>query len=207
MQKIIDDPNHTESPLLVRSRRGAATPSQSAQNLEQERPLNIHAEGRCPRQRCGEAAEAAFVARAKFLGFSVLIPWGNSDRYDSAVDSGHGLLRIQVKSASSVRDSGYRVKTTGSDGHVYTIVDIDFLAGYVVPENIWYIIPVEALGKRECIYFYPHTRRGLKPAFEKYREAWCLLDCSPKARGWKDIPVVCRSKEVGVRCAVCPSRK
>jgi hypothetical protein len=42
--------------------------------------------------------------------------------------------------------------------------------------------------------------------FEKYREAWCLLDCPRKARGWKDVPVLCRSKQLGVRCAACPMR-
>jgi len=213
MRDDIDNSIGAECPILVLSQRERRlcvlipTPGQfTAQDLPQP-PLTIHADGRCPRQRSGEAAEAAFVARAKFLGFSVLIPWGNSDRYDSAVDSGHGLLRIQVKSASSMKDSGYRVKTTGGDGHVYTSKDIDFLAGYVVPENIWYIIPVEAIGKREGIYFYPHTRRGLKPTFEKYREAWCLLECSRKARGWKDIPALCRSKELEMRCAVCPLRR
>ena len=214
MPNNIDDSDHAGDPILVLSPRergvrgGTPTPGQSvSQNLHLGLPLTFHAGGRCPRQRSGEAAEAAFVARAKFLGFTVLIPWGNSDRYDSAVDSGHGLMRIQVKSASSIKESGYRVKTSGSDGQVYTIKEIDFLAGYVVPENIWYIVPVEAIGKRECIYFYPHTRRGLKPMFEKYREALCLLDCSRKVRGWKDIPVLCRSKRMSVRCAVCPLRR
>jgi hypothetical protein len=210
----IDDSSQAECPILVFSRSehclkvsDATSGPSTAPTSRQEPPLTIHASGRCPRQRSGEAAEAEFVARAKFLGFTVLIPWGNSDRYDSAVDSGHGLMRIQVKSASSMKDSGYRVKTTGSDGHVYTIKEIDFLAGYVIPENVWYIVPVEAIGQRDGIYFYPHTRRGVRPMFDKYREAWCLLDCSRKVRGWKDIPVLCRSKEVGVRCAVCPLRK
>jgi len=211
MDENIYDLDYAEYPILILSPRkhceGRPSPGHSdSQNLRQEMSLTIHASGRCPRQRSGEAAEAAFVARAKFLGFSVLIPWGNSDRYDSAVDSGHGLQRIQVKSASSMKDSGYRIKTTGSDGHVYTSKDIDFLAGYVVPENIWYIIPADAIGKREGIYFYPHTRRGLKPAFEKYREAWCFLDCPRKARGWRDVPVVCRSKQLCLHCAVCPLR-
>ena len=37
------------------------------------------------RKRLGEAAEAAFLARATTLGFSVCIPWGDSNRYDSVV--------------------------------------------------------------------------------------------------------------------------
>jgi hypothetical protein len=43
--------------------------------------------------------------------------------------------------------------------------------------------------------------------FEKYREAWCLLECSEKARGRADIPKRCRCEELAVRCAVCPKRR
>jgi hypothetical protein len=43
-------------------------------------------------------------------------------------------------------------------------------------------------------------------SFEKYREAWSLLDCSLKARGWKDIPIHCCCQELSVRCAVCLCR-
>jgi hypothetical protein len=169
---------------------------------------SIHAAAAVPtRKRIGEAAEAAFLARATALGFSVSVPWGDSNRYDSIVDPGHGLLRMQVKSATRYADGRYRVKTTGANGQVYTIADADFFIGYVVPENIWYIIPIEAVGQRKGIRFYPHTRRPSKAYFERYREAWCLLDCPRKARGRNHIPTVCRSQEVGVQCAVCPLRK
>ena len=168
-------------------------------------PITIQAVAAPTRKRRGEAAEAAFLARATALGFSVLIPWGDSDRYDSVVNRGRGLLRIQVKSATRYRDTRYRVKTCGANGQVYTKDDIDFFVGYVVPENIWYIIPIEAIGQRKGVRFYPHTRHPSKAIFERYREAWCLLDCKPTERGWQDIPVLCRSRELGVQCAVCPS--
>jgi hypothetical protein len=132
-----------------------------------------------------------------------LHPWGDSNRYDAVVDLGRKMLRVQVKSAGSF-NSGYVIKTTGANGHVYTAEELDFMAGYVVPENIWYIIPVEAVGSRGTIKFRPHSRRRVKPIFERYREAWCLLDCPRKKRGWKDIPVLCRSREVGIQCDVCP---
>jgi len=90
----------------------------------------------------GEAAEAAFLARATHLGFRVLLPWGESNPYDAAVDFGRGLLRVQVKSSGSY-NAGYTIKTTGANGRVYTLDDIDFVVGYVVPEDIWYVIPVE----------------------------------------------------------------
>jgi len=156
-------------------------------------------------KRRGEAAEAAFLARATHLGFGVLLPWGDSRPYDAAVDLGRGLLRVQVKSAGSF-NAGYVIKTTRVNGRVYTLDDIDFLVGYVVPEEIWYVIPVEALGSRSTIKFRPHSRRLVKPMFERYRDAWCLLDCPRKKRGRNDTPKICRSEEVGVRCAVCPKK-
>ena len=168
-------------------------------------PITVHAVATPTRKRRGEAAEAAFLARATALGFSVCIPWGDSNRYDSVVDLGHGLLRIQVKSATRYRDTRYRVKTCGASGLVYTAGDIDFFVAYLVPENLWYVIPIEAIGQRKGVRFYPHSRRPSKAMFEKYREAWCLLDCPKKARGWKDIPARCRSREVGTQCAACPN--
>jgi hypothetical protein len=170
-------------------------------------PLTLHAAAPPTRKRRGEAAEAAFLARATALNFSVLVPWGDSNRYDSAVDYGLGLLRIQVKSATRYAEGRYRVPTIGSNGEIYTIADIDFFVGYVFPENIWYIFPVEAIGRRKNIRFYPHTRRPYQVMSEKYREAWCLLASKREVRGWHDVPIVCRSREVGVQCAICPLRE
>jgi hypothetical protein len=157
-------------------------------------------------KRRGEAAEAAFLARATHFGFRVLLPWGESNPYDAAVDFGRGLLRVQVKSAGSY-NAGYTIKTTGANGRVYTLDDIDFVVGYVVPEDIWYVIPVEAVGNRATIKFHPRSRRVVKPMFERYRDAWCLLDCPRKKRGRDDTPKTCRSEEVGVQCAVCPKKR
>jgi hypothetical protein len=158
------------------------------------------------RKRLGEAAEAAFLARATHLGFSVLIPWGDSDRYDSVVELSHGLLRVQVKSATLYAENRYRVKTTGASGRVYTSKEIDFFVAYIVPENIWYIIPIQAIGRRKGVRFYPHTRRQSRALFEKYREAWCLLDSCLKVRRRKGAPRRCRSKNLNHRCALCPQR-
>lgn len=171
--------------------------------------LTLQASAAPTRKRRGEAAEAAFLARATSLGFSVLIPWGDSNRYDSAVDLNHGIHRIQVKSAARYAETRYRVKTTGANGRVYTPAEIDFFVAYVVPENLWYIIPIEAIGQRKNVRFYPRNRRPSRAYFERYREAWCLLDCPRKKRGWQDIPVLCRSREVEreVQCHSCPRRK
>jgi hypothetical protein len=175
-------------------------------NPPTNQPITIQAVAAPTRKRRGEAAEAAFLARATALGFSVCIPWGDSDRYDSVVERGRGFLRVQVKSATLYAENRYRVKTTGANGRVYTSKEVDFFVGYVVPENIWYIIPIQAVGQRKGIRFYPHTRRQSRAMFEKYREAWCLLDSCLSVRLRKGYPERCRSKHLEVRCAVCPQR-
>ncbi len=37
----------------------------------------------------------------------------------------------------------------------YSRDDIDFLAAFVAPHDAWYIIPIEALGRRFSIRLYP----------------------------------------------------
>jgi hypothetical protein len=197
------DSGDVECPLFILQGRDASA-----------RGLTLHASAGCAGhstdrgtgKKRGEAAEAAFLARATYLGFSVLHPWGESNRYDAVIDLGRTMLRVQVKSATSYHD-GYTIKTTAANGHMYTRDEIDFVAGYVIPESIWYIMPVDAIGGRGTIKFRPYTRREVKPFYERYREAWCLLDCSLSERGWEDIPVQCRGREVGVQCQVCPQSK
>jgi PD-(D/E)XK endonuclease len=159
--------------------------------------------GNPDRKRRGEASEAEFIARASGFGFSVAKPWGESDSYDVLVGSGHGFWRVQVKCATYHHRRQFLVKAGGDAGH-YTADDIDFLAGHVVPENVWYIVPIDAFAGRTMLHFCPLTTGKAK--YEKYREAWCLLACPPKARGWKDIPVLCRCKELPARCTVCPRK-
>ena len=86
----------------------------------------IHAVGRTTRKRSGEAAEAAFLAKASSLGFAVAKPWGDSERYDFILDYGHGFLRVQVKSTQCCAESRYHVKAAGWKD-IYTLEEIDFL--------------------------------------------------------------------------------
>ncbi len=57
----------------------------------------------------------------------------------------------------------------------YTRRDINFLAAWIVPLNVWYILPARALRARARVYFYPSRRSGWS---ERYREAWRLLGLS-----------------------------
>jgi len=128
----------------------------------------IHAVGRTTRKRSGEAAEAAFLAKATRLGFGIAKPWGDSERYDFVIDSGHRFVSVQVKSTQRYAERRYRVKAAGWKD-TYTLDEIDFLAAYIVPMDLWYIVPVAAFASRKGLRFYPHS--GRKSLYGQYREA------------------------------------
>jgi hypothetical protein len=55
-----------------------------------------------------------------------------------------------------------------------TAKDIDFVIAYLVPLDLWYVVPVEAFGPTKNLWFYPSgSKKGSR--FEAYREAWHLL--------------------------------
>ncbi len=126
------------------------------------------------RKRMGEVAESAFLHKAMDLGLVVAKPWGDSSRYDFVVDSGGRLLRVQVKSTECLCVDRYAAAAHGCDPRVpYNAQEIDFLVAWVVPENAWYVIPVQAFAPRKHLWLYP---RGVHAGqYEKYRESWELL--------------------------------
>ena len=166
-------------------------------------PITLHAVGDPLPKRRGEATEAEFIARAAGYDFRIAKPWGDSDPYDVLIGMGQGFWRVQVKRAPYLRQGQY-VAHAGGFNSIYTKNDIDFIAAHIVPQNLWYIIPVEAFEGRTTLHFHPKPSSESK--YEKYREAWCLLACEPKARGQQDIPALCRCKDLPVRCAACPNR-
>jgi hypothetical protein len=59
-------------------------------------------------------------------------------------------------------------------GNPYKLGDFDFLAAYVIPEDVWYIIPAKLVvkGRMGMIILTPGSA-GHK--YEPYMEAWHLL--------------------------------
>jgi len=103
---------------------------------------------------------------------------GDSERYDAITDWESFLSRVQVRTTESlVNGVSYAVHCSVFDGKKLvplTKKDIDVLAAYIFPRNIWYIIPVEKFTPRKGLWFFPDgSKRGAM--FEKYREAWHLL--------------------------------
>src|SRR5271167_1660158 len=135
----------------------------------------IHAVGLTTPKALGEAAEAAFLAKVTSLGFGVAKPWGDSERYDFILDSGQRLWRVQVKSGCHRRNRRYGLH--GMCGNreqtQYTSEDIDIFVAYLIPVDVWYVIPVEEI-KNKWLLFFPYggARCG---HYEQYREAWSLM--------------------------------
>ncbi len=101
-----------------------------------------------PKKR-GEWVESVFVARASELGLPVSKPWGDSESYDFVVGRPGKFVGVQVKSTTIENGGGY-VCVIRKQGGAYTRGSFDFVAAYVVPEEVWYIIPVEDIRGREC---------------------------------------------------------
>jgi hypothetical protein len=57
----------------------------------------------------------------------------------------------------------------------YTADEVDFIVVYLVPENLWYVIPISLAALRNRMYLSPN--RPLHSENEKYREAWCQMAC------------------------------
>ncbi len=133
----------------------------------------INAVGLTTSKARGEAAEAAFLAKVTSLGFGVSKTWGDSERYDFILDSGKRLWRVQVKSSRHSDGSRYIVKLKGAAA--YTAEEIDFIVAYIIPENLWYVIPISVAALRGQMYVSPGGTRHFR--HEKYREAWCQMAC------------------------------
>jgi hypothetical protein len=124
----------------------------------------------------GEWAELQFMAKAAKFGLRILKPWGETARYDIVIDNGGRLVRVQIKSTMHFTSEGCYVcgvrpcKTSKP----YRRGEFDFFAVYIIPEDVWYIIPAKIVvhGKRSGIRLYTSRPTG---KYEAYREAWDLL--------------------------------
>ena len=85
------------------------------------------------------------------------------------------LIRVQVKSTlHRWREPSYNyvVDLRHTSGQRYAQSEFDFLAMYVIPRDVWYIIPTAVAARRIAIHVCPGNKRN---QYERYREAWHLL--------------------------------
>ncbi len=130
----------------------------------------------------GEWVELQFMAAAAQRRFAVSKPWGDTKPYDVGIEHEGNYLRVQVKSTTMRSGAGYLCQFMPNHlkKHDYSLDQIDVFASYVIPENVWYLIPaVLLLGKRRksMAMLCPITTPKKKACwcYEGYRENWELL--------------------------------
>src|SRR5438477_7427673 len=97
-------------------------------------------------------------------------PWGDSAPYDFMIEHNGRVLRVQVKSTMRIVRGCYRCHVPYNRGQGSPQRLMDFVAAYVIPEDLWYILPARvATCLQGHISLSPH-RPGHK--YEPYLEAW-----------------------------------
>ena len=136
--------------------------------MEKQRPEIIR-----DNKKRGEWAESVFAARAAENGLAVSKPSGDSTSFDYVVGHPGKFVAVQVKCtiARLPNGKGY-ICNLKSNNKRYPPGAFDFVAAYVIPEDAWYIVPVEAIGGQATLSL---GTVGTWAKFEKYREAWDLL--------------------------------
>jgi PD-(D/E)XK nuclease superfamily protein len=119
--------------------------------------------------------ELAFFYKAAGLGFGVVKPWGDSERYDFILDSGQRLWRVQVKSGCDYHNRYYDLQANcgSNEKALDTSGEIDMFVAYLVPIDVWYVIPVDKIKKKSLLFFPSGGARCSH--YEQYREAWSLM--------------------------------
>ncbi|MGA8216287.1 MAG: group I intron-associated PD-(D/E)XK endonuclease [Candidatus Sulfotelmatobacter sp.] len=120
----------------------------------------------------GAWAELCFALRALEEGLRPARPWGEPSGYDFLVHhKSTRIFRVQVKSTIYKQYRCYHC-TIRTQHHVYKKDSFDFVAAYVIPEDVWYILPEKVVRGMSTVGLYP-AMAGAK--YDAYKEAWHLL--------------------------------
>jgi PD-(D/E)XK endonuclease len=130
----------------------------------------------------GEWVELQFMAQAALRRFNVCRPWGDMRPYDVGIEHMLNFLRVQVKSTTQQVGGGYRCQLRPKHRKMepYTLKRLDLFAAYVIPVDVWYLIPAAMILEAPCISdvmlspVVPPTKKK-SYRYECYREAWNLL--------------------------------
>ena len=111
------------------------------------------------------------MAEAAERGLPASKPFGDSENFDVVVGRPGKFVAVQVKCTvfPSKNGEGYLCSVCSSH-KIYKPGAFDFLAAYVVPVDVWYILPMREIEGMRSVSLCTPTGR-----YEKYREAWELL--------------------------------
>jgi hypothetical protein len=123
------------------------------------------------KKKRGEWVELKFMAEAAERNLPACKPFGDSENFDVVVGRTGRFVAVQVKCTvfRSKNGEGY-VCSVCSSNNIYKAGAFDFLAGYVVPEDAWYILPAKEIEGMRAVSLMTPTSK-----YEVYREAWHLL--------------------------------
>jgi hypothetical protein len=142
----------------------------------------------------GEWVELVFAVRAMELGLRLARPWGESSGYDFTVDQGARIVRVQVKSTIFKEGvSGYSCTLKDSKGP-YKKNTFDFVAAYVIPEDVWFVLPEKVVRGMWSVGLYPKLETA---KYREYQEAWHLL--RGESPGFVDRIEACAEEESPVQ--------
>ena len=114
-----------------------------------------------------------FIVRASEHGLPVSKPWGDSNSFDCVGGRPGKFVAVQVKCTVAKLESGKGYICSVCSSHkAYRSRAFDFLAAYVVLEDVWYIIPAKLIYGLKSISL---CTEGGEAKYEEYREAWHLL--------------------------------
>jgi len=108
-------------------------------------------------KRRGEWAELRFLERAAEQGLCVSKPWGETLSYDVVVEASGRLLRVQVKSTWSMNHGAYVLGIRNSRG-AYPPGAFEVVAGYLIPLDVWYLLPECKVQGKATILLYPRIQ-------------------------------------------------
>jgi hypothetical protein len=129
------------------------------------KPL-VFSETKRDTKRIGDISEAHVITAFTKLGYRVLVPLGENQRYDLVVDDGKKLLRVQVKTGR-VRDGVIKYSCSSSHAHRGSATrpyfgEIDFLAVYCPQTDKVYILPEQELTATAAHLRVLPTRNNMK---------------------------------------------
>ena len=81
------------------------------------------------------------------------------------------MVRVQVRSTLFKEGTGYSCSMKDSKGP-YKKNSFEFVAAYVIPEDVWFIIPEKKVRGLWSVGLYPKLERA---KYAEYLEAWDLL--------------------------------
>jgi hypothetical protein len=129
------------------------------------------------------------LLKAETMGFDVALPWGDNQKFDFLLRHRSGrAIRVQVKGTGRLHRRGYEVQpvhATRGGKKRYTKKDIDVIAAHVQPEDAWYLIPIEKVGRAKSLRLYPGIESKRNPSLRKSRREGHAAGGRRGPRSWE----------------------